>query len=124
MVSTVAEEPEASSVDGRPIDKELIGDNLDTALDMTLSTSTREDIDWWTATLIGHLNLLVGEELGADDDPKVTSLFSEAYKLLDLRHRPTNETPAFRAFNYLRQTGLLTRRFLTVYSRRRGTGCG
>ncbi|MEE1811286.1 hypothetical protein [Streptomyces sp. BE133] len=120
----MAEELEAPSVDGRPIDKELIGDNLDTALDMTLSTSTREDINWWTATLIGHLNLLVGEELGADDIPEVKSLFSEAYKLLDLRHRPTNETPTLSAFNYLRQTGLLTRRFLTVYSRRRGTGCG
>ncbi|MFH8572829.1 hypothetical protein [Streptomyces sp. NPDC017993] len=120
----MSEESEPRSVEDRPIDEELIGDSVDTALRMALSTSTREDIDWWTAALIGHLNLLLGEELGADDDPKVKSLFSEAYRLLDLKHRPTNETPVFSAFSYLRQTGLLTSRFLTVYSQRSGTGVG
>ncbi|MFG2888027.1 hypothetical protein [Streptomyces sp. NPDC048248] len=120
----MTDEAEIRSIDDRPIDEELIGDSVDTALGMALSTSTRADIDWWTAALIGHLNLLLGEELGADNDPKVKSLFSEAYKLLDLNHRPTDETPAFSAFSYLRQTGLLTSRFLTVYSQRSRTDAG
>ncbi|MDQ8703273.1 hypothetical protein RCO28_12355 [Streptomyces sp. LHD-70] len=120
-MSTVIERPE-TPVDDLPIDEELITDSVDAVLGMALSTSTREDIDGKTLALFGHLNLLLAEELGADEDPKVKELFHEAYRHLDMKGRPNKETPAFSAFSYMRQTAFLTQRFLKVYEKRSGTG--
>ncbi|MFM9367628.1 hypothetical protein [Streptomyces sp. Da 82-17] len=115
------ERPETPG-DDLPIDEELIGDSIDAVLAMALSTSTREDIDGKTMVLIGHLNLLLAEEMGADDDPVVKELYLQAYKHLDLKGRPNQETPAFSAYSYMRQTAFLTRRFLDIYEKRGGTG--
>ncbi|GAA3303513.1 hypothetical protein GCM10020295_52290 [Streptomyces cinereospinus] len=123
MVSTVSERQEAPSVDEAPIDVEMIGDSTDTALVMRLGTTTRKDIDKRTPILIGHLQLLLSEELGADDDPTVRALFSQAYKLLDLKARPEPDAPTFASFFfYMREVASLTRRFLWIYSQRSGTG--
>ncbi|MER5439703.1 DUF6415 family natural product biosynthesis protein [Streptomyces sp. NPDC002790] len=120
-MSTVIERPE-KPVDDLPIDEEVITDSVDAVLSMELSTSTREDIDGKTMAMTGHLNLLLAEELGADEDPNVKALFHEAYRHLDLKGRPSKDTPAFSAFSYMRQTAFLTRRFLDVYEKRSGTG--
>ncbi|MFG2717400.1 hypothetical protein ACGFW5_03695 [Streptomyces sp. NPDC048416] len=55
-------------VDDLPIDEELIRDSVDATLNMGLSTSTRDDIDGKTRALIGHMNLLLSDGLGTDDD--------------------------------------------------------
>lgn len=122
MVSTVSDRQEAPNVDDAPIDVELIGDSTETALVMRLGTSTREDINKRTPILVGHLQLLLAEELGADEDETVRLLFHEAYKLLDLKARPAPDATTFAAYMFMREVASLTRRFLRVYAQRSGTG--
>ncbi|NUK43181.1 hypothetical protein HRW13_20430 [Streptomyces lunaelactis] len=121
-MATVSEEQEALKVDELPVDAEGIGDSTDAALVLALATTTREEIDAKTPVLIGHLQLLLGEELGADEDPTVRELFHKAYAVLDLKNRPTPDTPAFSAFIFMREVASLTRRLLWVYTQRSGTG--
>ncbi|WP_344277938.1 hypothetical protein [Streptomyces hebeiensis] len=118
----MSERHEAPSVHEAPIDVELIGDSTETALSMGLGTSTRRDIDHRTPILIGHLQLLLAEELGADDDPTVRVLFAKAYRLVDLNARPTADAPAFAAYFFMREAANLTRRLLWIYAQRSGTG--
>lgn len=112
----MANKPEAPSVNDQLIDTELIADSTDAALKMKLGTSTREDIDTRTAAITGHLKLLLGEELGADDDPAVRDLFRQAYRLLDIPNRPTQQTAAFNAFFYMRDVANVTRRLLWIHA--------
>ncbi|UFQ15835.1 MULTISPECIES: hypothetical protein [Streptomyces] len=122
MVSTVGETSNASSIDGPAIYDELIGDSTDSALATPLGTTTRDEIDARTPALIGHLERLLVEDLGADSDDMVKELYRRAYKLLDLRHRPTPDTPAFAAYFFMRDVAGLARRLLWIYSQRSGTG--
>ncbi|MER7717746.1 hypothetical protein ABTX99_12495 [Streptomyces flaveolus] len=108
--------------DDAPIDVELIQDSTDAALALSLGATTREAVDARTPTLIGHLRLLMGEELGADTDHLVRQLFDKAYRVLDLTRRPTPETPTFAAYFFMREVATLTRHFLWIYTRRSGTG--
>ncbi|WP_237285527.1 hypothetical protein [Streptomyces niveus] len=87
---------------------------------MELSTSTRKDMDASLPEIVGHLNLLLGEDLGADEDQDVRELFRKGYRLLDLQNRPTAETPSFGAFLYLRDAADVTRRLLWIYTQRHG----
>ncbi|UQI44603.1 hypothetical protein M1P56_09720 [Streptomyces sp. HU2014] len=103
-----------------PIDVETIGDSTDSALGMRLGTSTRVAIDAKTITIVGHLQLLVSEELGADQDPVVRGLYRDAYGLLDLQRRPRPDASAFQAFFYLREVATLSRRLLWIYAGARG----
>lgn len=120
MVATVTDKHKAPAVDSLPINTELIAASTDAALRMELSTSTREDINTRTAAIVGQLNLLLGEELGADEDPEVRDLFRQAYSLLKLSERPTKESPAFSAFFFMRDVASLTRRLLWVYAEENG----
>ncbi|MGC9537046.1 hypothetical protein [Streptomyces sp. UG1] len=113
------EAAKAESCQG-PIDVQQIADSTDAALKTELGTSTREDIDTRTATIIGQLNPLLGEELGADADPDVRELFRRAYRLLELSERPTRETPTFSAFFFMRDVAGLTRRLLWVHTEDNG----
>ncbi|MCV2460422.1 hypothetical protein OEB94_14165 [Streptomyces sp. ICN988] len=108
--------------DDAPIDVELIQDSTDAALALTLGATTRETVDARTPVLIGHLRLLMAEELGADTDQLVRQLFDKAYRVLDLTRRPTKETPTFTAYFFMREVASLTRRFLWIYTQRSGTG--
>ncbi|MFI6008691.1 hypothetical protein ACIBAG_07645 [Streptomyces sp. NPDC051243] len=119
-MATVPDERKAPAVDCLSIDTELIGDSTDAALKMELSTSTREDINARTAAIIEQLGLLLGQELGADEDPAVRDLCRQAYRLLKLSERPTKETPAFSAFFFMRDLASLTRRLLWVYAEEDG----
>ncbi|TVZ93440.1 hypothetical protein [Streptomyces sp. BK340] len=112
----------ASTEDGVPIDVELIQDSTDAALSARLGTSTRADIDARTPALIGHLQLLLGEELGADDDELVMQQFRKAYSLLDLKNRPSAEAPTFTAYFFMREVADLTHRLLWIYTQRSGAG--
>ncbi|WP_455353570.1 hypothetical protein [Streptomyces sp. SYSU K217416] len=122
MVSTVNEKQETSKVDESPVDVEMIGDSTDAALVMELGTTTHAEIDRKTPVLIGHLQLLLGEELGADTDETVRHLFHKAYEVLDFKNRPSPEAPAFSAYFFMRDVANLTRRLLWVYTQRSGTG--
>lgn len=119
-MATVTHRHEAPAVDSLSIDTELIADSTDAALQMDLSTSTREDINARTAVVIKQLGLLLGQELGTDEDPAVSALCRQAYRLLELSERPTKETPVFRTFFFMRDVASLTRRLLWVYGEEKG----
>ncbi|BBC36270.1 uncharacterized protein SGFS_075640 [Streptomyces graminofaciens] len=105
-----------------PVDVETISESTDAVLAMQMATSTRKDMDRSLPEIIGHLNLLLGEDLGADEDEDVRELFRTGYRLLDLQNRPTAETPSFGAFIYLRDAADITRRLLWIYTQRHGLG--
>ncbi|QRX96817.1 hypothetical protein JNO44_08635 [Streptomyces noursei] len=119
---TVTDRAKVPSIDDLPIDVELVEDSTDSTLTMKLATSTREEIESKTPILIGHLELFLREELGADEDSQVRDMFSRAYKLLDLKDRPTRETTAFSVFLFNRDVALLTRQLLWIYRQRREDG--
>ncbi|MFD5163067.1 hypothetical protein ACFWMJ_34275 [Streptomyces hawaiiensis] len=58
--------------------------------------------------------------MGADEDPEVRPLIRKGYTLVDPKNRPTDRTPSFGAFLYLRDVALLTRRLLWIYTERNG----
>jgi hypothetical protein len=91
---------------------------------MRLGASTRAAIDDKTLIMVGHLQLLVSEELGADRDDVLRGLCREAYGLLDLQRRPKPDSTAFAAFYYLRQVANLTRRLLWIYAEQHGAVIG
>ncbi|MFE6098992.1 hypothetical protein ACFVQ4_03415 [Streptomyces laurentii] len=105
-----------------PVDIEEISSRTDSVLAMRMDTSTREDIDGVTPAVVRHLNVLLGEDLGADKDPQVRLLVRKGRTLIDYRERPTESTPTFGAWLYLRDTAALTRRLLWIYTERNGMG--
>ena len=98
-----------------PIVLEAVEESVATALAVGLAMPDRPVIDATTRDLVGHLRALMGEDLGFDEDPAVQALFREGYRVLDLTRRPTAETTHFGAYQYMREVGLLTRRFAGVY---------
>lgn len=119
MVSTVTERQAQDSLE--LIDVELIGDSTDCVLRMHLGASKRNDIDAKTLITISHLEMLLAEDLGADDDDAVRGMYRQAYRLLELANRPTSESTTFAAFFYLRDVANLTRRLLWIYAGKAGT---
>lgn len=117
-MASVTKEP-AHSVDGLPIDVETISDTVATALAMQLSTSTREAIDDRTARIVGHLNLLLAEDMWEGDE-EATGLFQQAYRLLNLSARPSKETAVFAAFTFMGESAKLTGALLSIYAKKKG----
>jgi hypothetical protein len=105
-----------------PVDVETIAESTEAVLSMQMATSTRKDMDASLPEIVGHLNLLLGEDLGADEDEDVRELFRKGYRLIDLQNRPTAETPSFGVFIYLRDVADITRRLLWIYTQRHGLG--
>ncbi|MCX4907403.1 hypothetical protein [Streptomyces sp. NBC_00878] len=125
MITVASSDKESRATDGAeaevlPVDVETISETTKAVLSLQMATSTRKDMDVSLPEIIGHLNLLLGEDLGADEDEDVRELFRKGYRLLDLKNRPTVETPSFGAFIYLRDAADLTRRLLWVYTQRHG----
>ncbi|MGW2715457.1 hypothetical protein ACWC4J_41865 [Streptomyces sp. NPDC001356] len=118
-MAKVTQEPRQTSTEA-PADTELIADAVSTVLALSLSTSTRKAIDEWTVRIVGHLALLLSEDLGAEQDDEVMAMYRASYYLLDLSRRPRESTPAYEAFNYLREVAIRTRGLLTVYMRKNG----
>ncbi|MET9642478.1 hypothetical protein [Streptomyces syringium] len=104
------------------IDVEAISSRTDSVLTMRMDSSTRADIDGVTPAIVQQLNSLLGEDLGAEDDPQVRELVRKGNNLIDPKNRPTASTPAFGAFLYLRDAATLTRRLLWIYTERNGLG--
>ncbi|MBC2876220.1 hypothetical protein H7K43_14365 [Streptomyces sp. TYQ1024] len=105
-----------------PIDIEGISSRTESALALRMDTTTREAMDSVTPAIVGHLNLLLCEELGADNDQEVRELVRKGYTLIDYKNRPSHSTPTFGAFLYLRDVALLARRLLWIYTERNGLG--
>ncbi|TRO55904.1 hypothetical protein E4K73_48775 [Streptomyces sp. IB201691-2A2] len=105
-----------------PVAVETISESTEAALSMQMATSTRKDMDASLPEIVGHLNLLLGEDLGADEDEDVRELFRKGYRLIDVQNRPTAETPSFGVFIYLRDVADITRRLLWIYTQRHGLG--
>ncbi|WP_234436836.1 hypothetical protein [Streptomyces maremycinicus] len=102
------------------IDVEAISSQTNTVLGLRMGTTTRAAMDQQLPAIARHLNRLLREDLGADDDSEVRKLLREGTKLVDLTNRPTPETPTFGTYLYLRSAALLTRRLLWIYSERNG----
>ncbi|MFF4799934.1 hypothetical protein ACFY1U_16195 [Streptomyces sp. NPDC001351] len=98
-----------------PIVLEAVDESVATALAVGLAMPERPVIDATTRNLVSHLRALMAEDLGFDEEPAVQALFREGYRILDLTPRPTAESTHFGAYQYMREVGLLTRRFADVY---------
>ena len=116
----MADKCEAVDTEGLPVDVELIKDSVDVALSLSIGTSTRQDIAGRTNAVVGHLALLVTEDLGTDSDGEVLALVRKAYKLLDLDNRPRSTTPTFEFYEYMRRVAVVTRALVTEYEKKSG----
>ncbi|MGW2865772.1 hypothetical protein BLA24_26050 [Streptomyces cinnamoneus] len=110
------------SAENPPVDTEGISLRTDSILAMRMGSTTREDIDEVTPAVVQHLNLLLDQDLGADEDAEVQQLVRKGLTLIDSKERPTAETPTFGAWLYARDVATLTRRLLWVYTERNGLG--
>ncbi|MEV5100961.1 hypothetical protein AB0K55_03500 [Streptomyces massasporeus] len=99
---------------------DAISSQTNTVLGQEMGTTTRAAMDRQVPAIAHHLNRLLREDLGADDDSEVRSLLRRGTRLVDLTNRPTAETPTFGTYLYLRDVALLTRRLLWVYAERNG----
>jgi len=98
-----------------PILLEAVDEAVETALAVRLAVPDRPMTDATTRALIGHLRVLMAEDLGFEADHAVQALFQDGYRLLDLTRRPSVESAHFGAYQYMREVALLTRRFADIY---------
>lgn len=104
--------------DAVPIDLTGISDAVDGALAITLCVPDRQEIDLTASRLRGALNLFLVEDLGFGADSETRQMYRDAYRLLELNARPTNDDSPFTAYEHMRELGLLTKRFVDVYRER------
>ncbi|MFF5144148.1 hypothetical protein ACFY6U_31210 [Streptomyces sp. NPDC013157] len=110
-----AETVEDIEDDDALINVEAISAQTNSILALRMGTTTRAVMDKQVPAIARHLNQLLREDLGADDDSEVRQLRRKGTRLVDL----TNP-PSFGTYLYLRDAALLTRRLLWVYSERNG----
>ncbi|MFG2171254.1 hypothetical protein ACGFMO_07695 [Streptomyces niveus] len=101
------------------VDLAIIGDTVNTALAIVLLMPDRSQIDATSRALISHLEGLLLEDLGFDNDQKVREMYREAYRYLEFGRRPGADTTQFHAYEYMRGLAQLTRRFASVYAESR-----
>lgn len=106
-----------ADADSLPIDVETVRDSVDASLAMRLDTSTREQIDTRTGLLVGQLSMLLAEDLGADKDETVMAHYRACYHLLDLSRRPTDKTPAYDCFSFMRELATRAEGLLSIYEK-------
>ncbi|WP_234329641.1 hypothetical protein [Streptomyces viridochromogenes] len=114
------EAAEDSSAEPIPIDVDAISIRTESILGMRMGTTTRKEMDNALAGVTRNLDQLLCQDLGADGDEDVRTLFRKGYALFARETRPTAETPAFGVFTHLRDTALLTRQLLWIYTQRNG----
>jgi hypothetical protein len=107
---------------GLPVHVETVFETVELALEMSLSTSTREDIDLRSAELTGHLNVLFGQCLGEDEDQDVLALLRLVERHLTPSARPSKRAQAHEAFNYMRDSAVFAKALLSAYEKKRGNG--
>lgn len=102
------------------IDVEGISARTDLVLAMQMGSTTRKDMDASLPIIVRHLSSLLDLDLGQAEDRDVQALFRKGLNLIEHGARPTNETPAFGVFTYLRDTAFLARRLLWIHTEREG----
>ncbi|MEU1309128.1 hypothetical protein ABZ419_09560 [Streptomyces cinnamoneus] len=121
-IGKALETAEETAAGNLPIDVEGISSRTESVLAMKMGTTTRAAMDGATPAIIGHLNRLLCEQLGADEDQEVEALVRKGYNLIDYASRPSESTPTFGAYVYLRDAASLTRRLLWIYTQHNGLG--
>jgi hypothetical protein len=113
MEETVLTEAEARSL---PLHVETITETVNRAWEMTLGTSTREEIDLRTAELIGHLNVIAEEcrTLDREKHPRVWLLMRQVDKHLAEGALPSSRAHAHDAYHFMRDTAVFTSSLLGV----------
>ncbi|MFF8629722.1 hypothetical protein [Streptomyces werraensis] len=119
-MASVAEERETTDVGSLPVDVETISANVELAWAMKLDSSTREVIDLRTKELIGYLNLLRSEELDEFENRDTQRLLKIVDRHLSMDGRPTRLSPAYEAFNFMKDTAVFVKSMLATYQRVHG----
>ncbi|MEV5677423.1 hypothetical protein [Streptomyces sp. NPDC052179] len=121
-MTDLTKQREAMRANGSPrskqIDLESISKLSGEVLKLQLPTSTRSEITAQAEAIHDALNLLVREELGADQSPMVRDLIRRAYRLLSAQEPPVTQMPPFSAFAHIRETASITRRLLWIWAER------
>ncbi|MFE2842783.1 hypothetical protein ACFXKS_04360 [Streptomyces scopuliridis] len=105
-----------------PLDLEAVEDTVASALAIRLMMPERAQIDATTRALVRHLEDMLAQDLGFDEDPDVREMYRAAYVLLDLKYRPTHEATQFGANEYMRELARHTKRLAALYREERGDG--
>ncbi|MCP3755730.1 hypothetical protein [Streptomyces sp. TBY4] len=121
-LASTGKEIETAEVERLSVDVESISLRTEAVLSMKLHSSTRGDIDAVTPAIVQHMNVLLGEDLGAAEDVEVQKLARKGRALMEHQERPNENTPTFGAWLYLRDVALLTRQLLWIYIERNGLG--
>ncbi|MVO87462.1 hypothetical protein GPA10_22525 [Streptomyces sp. p1417] len=104
-----------------PIDVGAITHIVSETLDMSLSTTTWDEIRSRTRALTGHLALL-GDRCQVDgEDEAVARLLGLVASHLSLDKRPTGRSHAHDAFGYMHDTAVFARALLALYARQQGS---
>ncbi|MFE5663437.1 hypothetical protein ACFQ7W_05845 [Streptomyces niveus] len=104
------------------IDVGTIRDAVSIARETPVLRDARPQIASTTATMIGMLELLLGEDLNFDRDEAVRSMYEAAYRLLRVDRRPTNDDPTVVAWQYMRDVAEMTSQLVETYAGHRGEG--
>ncbi|MFE3589372.1 hypothetical protein ACFXOY_17845 [Streptomyces niveus] len=104
------------------IDVGTIRDAVSIARETPVSRNARPQIASTTATMIGMLELLLGEDLNFDRDEAVRSMYEAAYRLLRIDRRPTNDDPTVVAWQYMRDVAEMTSQLVETYAGQQGEG--
>ncbi|MFJ5101879.1 hypothetical protein [Streptomyces sp. NPDC088554] len=97
------------------VDLQAVDDAVADALAIRLAMPERTQIDSDIRRLIRYIETLLAEELGYDEDPDISTMYRDTYRLLDLKARPTTEATQFGAYEYMREVARQAKRLAAVY---------
>ncbi|MFF9648804.1 hypothetical protein [Streptomyces sp. NPDC014622] len=96
-----------------PLDVQTAKQAADGALDLRLGTTTRQEIDEWTAQLRGRIVLFAEEILGQEQTTATRAARWEIDQLL--ASAPQDTVLVFSAYQHLRDLARMLRRLITEY---------
>lgn len=114
------EKPEETTDETLLIDVEEISLRTESALALKLETPTRQELYSSMSTMVGHLNKLLCQDLGAEGDEGARALIRRGYTLIDPTSRPGPQALTFVLLDHLRDIALVTRQLLWIYTQRNG----
>jgi hypothetical protein len=115
LTSSLPSVPDTSEL---PLDVETAEQAADGALDLRLGTTTRQEIDEWTAQLRGRIVLFAEEVLGREQTTATRAARREVDQLLAAAPRDT--ILVFSSYQHLRDLARMLRRLVTDYRDRTG----
>ncbi|WP_327369193.1 hypothetical protein [Streptomyces sp. NBC_01217] len=96
-----------------PLDVETADQAADDALKLRLGTTTRQEIDEWTAKLRGRISLFAEKTLGREQTTATRACRWEVDQLLAAA--PRDSVLVFGAYQYLRDLARMLRRLVAEY---------